>query len=56
MVSNEVGLGIHPETELGRIYRDTLGRANRSLAAAAETSLFVAAGKVLPLHELTIRW
>ena len=56
VVSNEVGLGIHPETELGRIYRDTLGRANRSLAAAAETSLFVAAGKVLPLHELTIRW
>lgn len=56
VISNEVGLGIHPETELGRIYRDTLGRANRSLAAVAETSVFVVAGKALPLRDLTISW
>jgi len=56
VISNEVGLGIHPETELGRTYRDLLGRANRALADHAETALFVAAGKVLPLQDLTIGW
>lgn len=56
VISNEVGLGIHPATELGRVYRDTLGRANRYFAAAAETSLFIIAGKALPLHDLTTSW
>lgn len=56
VISNEVGLGIHPETALGREYRDILGRANRALAAHAETSLFVAAGKVLPLTTLDTTW
>jgi len=56
LISNEVGLGVHPETELGRTYRDTLGRANRVLASAAETSLFVVAGKALPLQDLEIAW
>lgn len=55
-ISNEVGLGIHPETPLGREYRDILGRANRALAQAAETTLFVAAGKVLPLTDLDTTW
>ena len=31
IVSNEVGLGLVPPYPLGRIYRDTLGRANQSL-------------------------
>jgi len=56
VITNEVGLGIHPETKLGRAYRDLLGRCNRSLASASETALFVAAGKVLPLHDLTVTW
>ena len=56
VISNEVGLGIHPETKLGRTYRDTLGRANRALATVAETSLFVVAGKVLPLQRLDTAW
>ena len=56
VISNEVGLGIHPETTMGREYRDILGRANRRLADASETALFVAAGKVLPLQDLKIHW
>ena len=56
VISNEVGLGVHPETAMGREYRDLLGRANRSIAAAAETSLFVVAGKVIPLHDLEPTW
>lgn len=44
IVSNEVGLGIVPAYPLGRIYRDTLGRANQRLAAAADKVLFMVAG------------
>lgn len=56
VITNEVGLGIHPETELGRQYRDVLGRFNQRLASRAQTTLFVAAGKVTPLEPLEIEW
>jgi adenosylcobinamide kinase/adenosylcobinamide-phosphate guanylyltransferase len=48
-VSNEVGLGVVPATELGRRYRDVLGRVNASWATAAEHAVFVVAGRALPL-------
>lgn len=51
VVTNEVGLGIHPETALGRRYRDLLGRVNQQWAARAETSLFLVAGRALTLHD-----
>ena len=44
IVSNEVGLGVVPPYPLGRVYRDALGRANQTLAAAADTVLFMIAG------------
>lgn len=50
LVSNEVGLGIVPEHPLGRAFRDEAGRLNQSVAAAAGTVFFVAAGRVLPLQ------
>src|ERR1700733_1299372 len=36
LVSNEVGSGIVPESELGRSYRDLLGFTNQRVAAAAD--------------------
>ncbi len=42
VVTNEVGMGVHPPTALGRWYRDALGRANARFAAdAAEVVLMV---------------
>lgn len=49
VVSNEVGMGVHPETELGREYRDALGRLNQAVAAHADTTLLMVAGRALPL-------
>jgi len=49
VVSNEVGMGIHPETPLGREYRDELGRLNQLVAAVADTSLLVVAGRAVRL-------
>jgi adenosylcobinamide kinase/adenosylcobinamide-phosphate guanylyltransferase len=44
LVSNEVGLGIVPAYQLGRVYRDALGRANQRIAAAADEVFFMVAG------------
>jgi adenosylcobinamide kinase / adenosylcobinamide-phosphate guanylyltransferase len=47
LVSNEVGLGLVPETPLGRRFRDAQGRLNQAIAAVADNVVFIAAG--LPL-------
>ncbi len=49
-ISNEVGLGIVPMTELGRAYRDLLGSVNRVWVDASERALFVVAGRGLRLE------
>ena len=51
LVTNEVGLGVHPETELGRRYRDLLGRVNQILVAAADRALFMVSGRALSLSD-----
>lgn len=43
-VSNEVGLGVVPETRLGRTFRDLLGRVNQDFARAADEVYLVVAG------------
>ena len=50
LVSDEVGLGVHPPTELGRRFRDVLGEVNHAVAAVAERVWLVVAGRVLPLE------
>jgi adenosylcobinamide kinase/adenosylcobinamide-phosphate guanylyltransferase len=47
LVSNEVGMGVVPDSELGRQFRDLQGWMNQDLAAVADTVVFVIAG--LPL-------
>lgn len=44
VVSNEVGLGVVPPYELGRAYRDILGRANQILARHADEVYLLVAG------------
>ena len=48
LVANEVGLGLVPETPLGRLFRDEAGRLNQALAKCCARVTFVAAG--LPLQ------
>jgi len=56
LISNEVGLGVHPETELGRHYRDLHGRVNRTIAYRVKHALFVVAGRALRLDEVEVGW
>ena len=44
MVTDEVGLGVVPETPLGRGFRDILGRVNQYLAAEAQEVYLVVSG------------
>ena len=48
VVSNEVGLGLVPAYDLGRAYRDLLGRANQDLARQADEVYLLVAG--LPMR------
>jgi adenosylcobinamide kinase/adenosylcobinamide-phosphate guanylyltransferase len=44
VISNEVGLGLVPPYQMGRVYRDGLGWANQQLARAADQVIFMVAG------------
>jgi adenosyl cobinamide kinase/adenosyl cobinamide phosphate guanylyltransferase len=44
LVANEVGLGIVPESRLGRAFRDAAGLLHQRLAARADRVLFMIAG------------
>jgi adenosylcobinamide kinase/adenosylcobinamide-phosphate guanylyltransferase len=50
MVTNEVGMGVHPETQLGRTFRDVIGRAHQRLARVADEIYFAALGVILRLR------
>jgi adenosylcobinamide kinase/adenosylcobinamide-phosphate guanylyltransferase len=44
LVSNEVGSGVHPETALGRRFRDALGLVNQAVARLADEVVLLVAG------------
>ena len=50
VVSNEVGSGVHPVEELGRVYTDILGRVNVIWSRAADSASLVVAGRELRLE------
>lgn len=47
LVSNEVGLGLVPDSPVGRAFRDAQGRLNQDVAAVCDRVYFMTAG--LPL-------
>ncbi|HWE68431.1 MAG TPA: bifunctional adenosylcobinamide kinase/adenosylcobinamide-phosphate guanylyltransferase [Acidimicrobiales bacterium] len=49
VVSEEVGLGVHPSSAEGRQFRDALGHLNQAVAAVADRALLVVAGRTLTL-------
>ena len=49
-VSNEVGLGIVPESAGGRRFRDEQGRLNQRIAAASESVVLMVAGIAVPVR------
>ncbi|MGO8859590.1 MAG: bifunctional adenosylcobinamide kinase/adenosylcobinamide-phosphate guanylyltransferase [Acidimicrobiales bacterium] len=51
VVSEEVGLGVHPSSALGRWFRDALGALNQEVAWAADRVLLVVAGRALSLDQ-----
>ncbi len=54
VVSEEVGLGVHPATDVGRHFRDVLGTVNQRVADVCDHVVLVVAGRVLPLERS--RW
>jgi adenosylcobinamide kinase / adenosylcobinamide-phosphate guanylyltransferase len=49
VVSEEVGLAVHPETTIGREFRDQLGSLNQAVARECDDVLLVVAGRALSL-------
>jgi adenosylcobinamide kinase / adenosylcobinamide-phosphate guanylyltransferase len=54
VVSNEVGMGLVPDNELGRRFRDVLGRVNAIFASSAEAAFLIVAGRALRLSEFPL--
>ncbi|MFV1989250.1 MAG: bifunctional adenosylcobinamide kinase/adenosylcobinamide-phosphate guanylyltransferase [Acidimicrobiales bacterium] len=51
VVSEEVGLGVHPSTRVGSEFRDALGLLNQAVAAVCDDVFLCVAGRGLPLKD-----
>lgn len=54
LVTNEVGMGVVPESALGRAFRDVAGRAHQVLAQRADRVYLAALGCILRLRPAPI--
>jgi adenosylcobinamide kinase/adenosylcobinamide-phosphate guanylyltransferase len=52
LVSNEVGAGVHPPTEIGLQFGDLMGSVNQRVAAAADRVTLMVAGIPLPIKDI----
>lgn len=52
VVTNEVGWGVVPEYPSGRVFRDVLGRVNRTLVARADAAYLCVSGRMLDISML----
>jgi len=43
-ISNEIGMGLHPESTLGRKFQDVHGWINQYIASAADKAIFMVSG------------
>jgi adenosylcobinamide kinase/adenosylcobinamide-phosphate guanylyltransferase len=50
LVTNEVGMGVVPESALGRAFRDVAGRAHQRLARSARELYLAAVGTIVRLR------
>ena len=55
VVSNEVGAGVHPPTEVGLRFQDLLGGINQRVAAAADRVTLMVAGIPLTIKDTPAR-
>ncbi len=55
VVSEEVGLSVHPPTAVGRRFVDALGDVNQAVAGAADRVVLVVAGRLLELAPASSR-
>ena len=53
VVSEEVGLSVHPVSTVARAFVDVMGDVNQRVAAIADEVLLVVAGRVTPLQRPT---
>lgn len=51
LVSEEVGLAVHPPTPLGRMYVDAMGTLNQEVARIADHATLIVAGRTLDLGQ-----
>ncbi|MBI1725729.1 MAG: bifunctional adenosylcobinamide kinase/adenosylcobinamide-phosphate guanylyltransferase [Candidatus Rokubacteria bacterium] len=54
IVSNEVGAGLHPPTEVGLRFGDALGGVNQRIAAAADRVRYMVAGLPMTIKDLPL--
>ena len=51
IVSNEVGAGVHPATDVGLRFRDALGGVNQRIAAAVDRVTYMVAGLSMTIKD-----